>query len=84
MVPIIGGRADEWTLEFVPLELDVHVEQGGITTCRNGIAERVVIDRNVRLNLEFKPSLLVSSSMGVDEAQLGGKRTNTIDLLCHK
>ena len=68
----------------VPLELDVHVKQGGITTCRNGIAKCVVIDRNVQLNLEFKPSLLVSSSMGVDEAQLGGKRTDTIDLLRHK
>jgi len=80
LVPIIGGRAGERILKIVHLELDVHVEQGGITACRNGAAEGVVIDRNIQLDLECKPGPLVSSRMGVNEVQLGGKGTYTIDL----
>jgi len=81
---IFRGRAGEWILKIIQLELDVHVKEGGITTCGNGIAKRVVIDRNVRLDLEFKPGLLVSPRMGIDEAQLRSKRTYAVNLFRHK
>jgi len=64
LVPIIGGRAGERILKIVHLELDVHVEQGGITACRNGTAEGVVIDRNIWLDLECKPDVSQSVDLG--------------------